>query len=320
MTLIVGTSNLVESKRERAFGFRLDGFALPKRSLSTSRSQNLGGRFAAVLIGVLTGLAADATANDGRLASGGSPELLKGHPSVTMTSEFITITVNDDGVDVNCNFVFTNHGPACTVRMGFPDRGVGSLDPDEDEDSTAVLKTPPSTTFDFFRSYVDGHRVKTKLIRGSGEGEYWHTKSVRFAAHGVRRVRDVYSQRVGGGLTVIGGRYARSSEIGYILNTGASWHGSIGRTEIVVKFRTTHPKGTLKAISLADADDPGAVYLASQDNAVLWRGHERSFGPWPDSALCEAQLATNRGRRLEPDICLQAGRAGPEADGRRRGG
>ncbi|MEP6757329.1 MAG: hypothetical protein ABJA67_17630, partial [Chthonomonadales bacterium] len=60
-------------------------------------------------------------ANDGGISMGGSPKLLKGHPSVIMQSEIIRLNVKSEYVEVDCNFVFVNRGKKCTVRMGFPD-------------------------------------------------------------------------------------------------------------------------------------------------------------------------------------------------------
>ncbi len=157
--------------------------------------------FRALFIGILAlgglcALSPHASANDGGISMGGTPRLLSGHPSVSMTSEVINIVVDKDGYTVDCRFVFTNTGPACAVRMGFPDEGSGANDPDEENGAEDIQHTPPRTTFTSFRSYIDGNPAATKLVRGSEEGHYWHTKMVRFPANGVRRIRDVYTQRI----------------------------------------------------------------------------------------------------------------------------
>lgn len=175
------------------------------------------------------------SANDGGIAYGGSPGLLKGHPSVSMTSEVIRLEVGEETVKVDCQFVFTNHGDACTVRMGFPDEGYGEADPDE-EAGENVMKTPPKTTFLSFRSFVNGKPVATKLIRADEPGKFWHAKTVTFPAHGVVRIHDVYTQRIGGGIFSAKGKEGTVRQVGYILHTGASWHGAIGRSEISVTF------------------------------------------------------------------------------------
>ena len=205
-----------------------------------------GGRWGVVfgLTFVLAGGAA--LANDGGLAFGGSPGLLQGHPTVAMQSEIINVTVADDSVSVDCQFVFRNDGVACTVRMGFPDVGEGAEDPDEEADPKTVLKTPAKTTFQSFVSYVNGKKVATQLIRANEAGHFWHSKTVKFPAHSVVKVRDVYTQRVSGGIA-IKGSYASA---GYVLHTGSSWHGSIGRSEINVLFKRKSVTGPLEPLVL----------------------------------------------------------------------
>ncbi len=219
-----------------------------------------------------------ASANDGGIAYGGSPRLLKGHPSVSMTSEVIRLSVGEESVKVDCQFVFTNHGTACKVRMGFPDEGFGADDPDE-EGGEDVMKTPPKTTFTSFHSFVDGKPVPTQLIRADKPGKYWHTKTVTFPAHAVVRIHDVYTQRIGGGIFSTGVQEGNVKQIGYILHTGASWHGAIGRSEIDVTFQDKAVQGNPKLIPLSrilkrpDGRD-GRTIKGSVPamNTVVWKG------------------------------------------------
>jgi hypothetical protein len=234
-----------------------------------------------------------AVANEGDLQMGGSPKLLQGHRTVTMTSEVITMTIMDgnkdrpnyyrDRVTTDCRFVFTNSGPACTVLMGFPDQGERTADPDEGENPKTVMKTPPHTTFDSFRSYVEGKEVETKLIRAGEEGQYWHTKLVRFPAHSVLHIRDVYTQDVSFDTGAeLNNRSAISDQIAYIFHTGASWHGKIGRTEIDVTFRIKKIPGPLRAISEKRANDESKGLKPESGNThtkkpfspniVVWKG------------------------------------------------
>ncbi len=39
-----------------------------------------------------------------------------------MQSEVVKIRVSKHMIKADCSFVFVNNGPACTVRMGFPDQ------------------------------------------------------------------------------------------------------------------------------------------------------------------------------------------------------
>src|SRR5215212_2408570 len=123
----------------------------------------------------LAAVAGAACANDGGIAFGGAPRLLDSHPSVSMESEVVTMTVGDKIVTVDCRFTFRNHGPACAVRMGFPDIGVGASDPDE-KNSEDYLRHGPVSTFKSFHSWVDGKEVSTKLIRADEPGHFWHAK------------------------------------------------------------------------------------------------------------------------------------------------
>ncbi len=180
-----------------------------------------------------------ARANDGGIALGGSPRLLRQHPSVRMVSERVQMDVYETSLKVTCDFDFYNSGPACAVRMGFPDTGEGAYDPDE-EDPDAMHK-PPKTTFESFESVVDGKPVATKLIRANKEGHYWHTKTVPFPARRHVRIRDIYTQHIGGHVT----DHGTFANIGYILHTGSSWHGAIWKSTLLVQFHRNSMRGTL---------------------------------------------------------------------------
>jgi hypothetical protein len=220
-----------------------------------------------------------AEANDGGIAYGGSPGLLQGHPSVSMTSEKILLVVGERDVRVECDFVFTNSGKACAVRMGFPDVGYGASDPDEENSSNNLLKTPARTTFTSFKSYVNGKPVQTQLIRADKAGQYWHAKTVHFAANQTLKVRDVYTQRIGGGIVTVGSKVGSDQEVGYVLHTGASWHGNIGRTEVVVRFNSSHQIGQPALAALRDVATkrPGEAISATNvttapKGCVVWTG------------------------------------------------
>ena len=214
----------------------------------------------AVLMALLAGGAA--RANDGGIAYGGSPKLLTGHPSVSMQSEVITMRIGAENVTTDCRFIFKNSGKACAVRMGFPDQGEGVYDPDENYGSyekesdvpaheIPVMQTPPRTTFDSFVSYVNGRRVKTKLIRANIPGKYWHTKTVTFPAYSVTRIRDVYSQHIPDQNDERGSH----KQVAYILHTGSSWHGPIGRSTVNITFHRRTMPGPLTARQTKIVDD-----------------------------------------------------------------
>ncbi|HLK60973.1 MAG TPA: hypothetical protein VKU00_30695 [Chthonomonadaceae bacterium] len=225
-------------------------------------------------LGGLAILSVCASANDGGIAFGGSPGLLRGHPSVSMTSEVVKITIQGHQSRVVCDFVFTNHGPACRVRMGFPDEGYGASDPDEEE--ADFKDKPPHTTFTSFRSYVDGKPTATKLIRANTEGHYWHTKTVFFPANSALHIRDVYTQDIGGGIVQAGQKGGQADQVGYVLHTGASWHGPIGRSEIDITFPAKLIHGALRPVPVRRIskakNDPRWLKSRVAPNVIVWEG------------------------------------------------
>jgi hypothetical protein len=175
-----------------------------------------------------------ARANDAALAYGGTPRPLTAHPTVSMQSEYIKLTVGEVDTMVDCRFIFVNHGPACTVRMGFPDQGRGAADPDEEG-----KRNPPTGTFKTFESWVGGKKVNTTVTRADHPGNFWHEKEVAFPANGTVEVRDRYTVEVGNS---VGYYPVEINETSYILHTGSSWHGNIGRSKIEVLFVRQHVK------------------------------------------------------------------------------
>ncbi len=200
-----------------------------------------------------------AHANDGGIAWGGSPKLLSNHPSVAMQSEVITMNVGKEKTTVDCRFVFKNYGRATTVRMGFPDEGSGDLNRAEEVDINVPdwRKTKPLSTFSSFKSWVNGVPVQTKLVRSDEIAKSWHTKAVRFPTSSTRRVRDLYTVPVGGQIATHGFH----SQTSYVLHTGASWRGAIGRSEVIVNFINTGGARRLKAVALRSLNVQNPEYV-----------------------------------------------------------
>jgi hypothetical protein len=163
-------------------------------------------------------LANAASADDGAMeGEGGSLHLMSaGHPSVTMANEVVRIDGLPKG-HVRARFVFKNHGPACDVKMGFPDQSWG--------DGHA------GGGFEGFRSWVDGREVRTQFVEGTNpdpsQALDWWVKRVHFNRGQTRVVEDEYFG--GGGYDSSGNQF-----IMYELDTGDSWKGPIGRGRIVV--------------------------------------------------------------------------------------
>ena len=181
-------------------------------------------------------------ADDSAITWSGSPKMLKGHPTVSMVSEKIVLTVHlgDNAyTDADCTFLFKNNGPACSVRVGFPDRTRGA-------DEGNFVKSGgnpdfPHPTFQElqnFKSWIDGKPVATSVVlsqdptvKGATYGGSWHVKVVKFPANGSVTVRDTYRQPQSGG---IGAGNIYLNQVQYIMSTGASWNGPIGEAEVDV--------------------------------------------------------------------------------------
>ncbi len=208
-----------------------------------------------------------AHANDGGISFGGSPKLLGGHSSVCMESELIQMNVGEKVVAVDCKFIFVNKGPTVKVRMGFPDQGVGADDPDE-EHGDNWHSLPPKSTFNSFKSWVNGKATATSLVRSSEPGRFWHTKTVTFPANSKTVIRDLYYVNVGTGFVgSIGNDAIPGDETSYVVHTGSSWKGAIGRTEIIVKFKRKGMSGPL----VAKKGEPKAKF-DKQPHVVYYTG------------------------------------------------
>jgi hypothetical protein len=221
-----------------------------------------------LILGMICG--APANADDGGISFGGSPHLLSTHSSVSMQSEVVQMDIHKDLINVDCKFVFHNSGPASTVRMGFPDQGLGAEEPYEGE----PVPTGPNlkATFLSYESYVDGKKVPTKLVPTNDRSLYWHTKVVTFKANSDCIIRDVYTLHPGQQLTSENAAYKQTS---YTLHTGASWHGPIGKADIDIHFAPdVVPKGIhLKAFkSLSDKQLQHLKWSQLPEGTVIYDG------------------------------------------------
>lgn len=155
---------------------------------------------------------------------GGTIELMNEHPGISMVAEHVSarIFAAEGEAEVECLFILTNHGPADTVRVGFPEFYGGATE---------------SVPFERFRSFVDGEEapcVRTAGHAGSGGAiEYWWVKDVVFGAGETRIIRDEYRAPVGGSVGDALGAY---DQFEYTLYTGASWKGPIEAATVTVTF------------------------------------------------------------------------------------
>jgi hypothetical protein len=217
--------------------------------------------FAMTLCG---GIGMTAAANDGGLTFGGTPKMLQSHPTVAMRSETVRLSVGKEEVRVDCRFTFENKGAARRVRMGFPDHGVG-------EDAFEEEVTAVKARLRRFRSYVNGKPAVTTLIRGKDPNVLWHTKTVLFPVNGQREVRDTYVTPVGSQISEVNTLVHRAS---YVLHTGSSWRGAIGKSVIEVTFDRASVPGPLRPMRLG-AGSKETLYgrdWSSQSGCIYYQG------------------------------------------------
>lgn len=211
-----------------------------------------------------------ASADDGGISLGGNPSLLKGHPCVSMKREVVHVDIHKELIKVDCTFLFHNSGPTCRVRMGFPDEGFGAEEPYQGE----PVPTGPKlkATFLSYDSYVDGKKVPTTLVPTKDRNLYWRTKYVSFKGNSDCVIRDVYTLKPGAQVTIENGLYQQTS---YILHTGASWHGPIGRAEIDLTFEPDAVSEPIKVQSVKNAagsDLSHFKWSSLLSGAVLYEG------------------------------------------------
>lgn len=155
----------------------------------------------------------------------GTIEALSPNPSIRMVEESVHIGDPTDPHGV-ARFVFKNEGPATDVLIGFPETG----------DQIAPGK-PASPGLIHFRSFVDGKRVKVHRHMAHHEPalfsdfDYvaWYMKRVHFAARQAHVIVDEYDG--GGGSQGSGLKYFI-----YVLKSGATWKGPIGRAVITANI------------------------------------------------------------------------------------
>ena len=160
--------------------------------------------------------------NDGAVVGvGGVIKPMENHPSIVLRSHMVKVKITPEYADVDCTFVLHNTGKATSVLIGFPESGGGDI-------------VVPKMGFRYFRSYVDGKRVQVRVQeqrRDVDPGGYfrWYLKRVRFGAGQTRVIRNVYRAPLGAIST-------GQNFFDYILTTGASWKGKIGRSDIIVEL------------------------------------------------------------------------------------
>ena len=247
----------------------------------------------AIVIVLAVQIVALCRADDGWVGNGGTPSTLNGkHKTIRMMDEVVRIHVGKNYTTVDCLFHFKNSGPATSVRMGFPDHD--SLREDASGSKTSVFKK--------YRSWVDNKRVKCKF-EGTKENGYWQTKTVSFAAGEGRTIRDHYDVSTGSG-DETGKYYMHYAD--YILSTGGTWNGSIGRVEIIISFDPDllHPAKLVPSSAFSEkvhaksgVSDEDKHRL---DRAVIFRNKRTVFWHGPKSPTLKNGIVRFFARDLNP--------------------
>lgn len=149
---------------------------------------------------------------------------------VEMKSESIIIDIDRSAVE--CTFTFLNTGEAREVQMGFP----GKLS----EDMGSSFSDDVSLSLSNFRTFVNGVELpveKEKGVRPKIDMPFyseWYTFTVPFAAGETVIVNNTYTYQPS---------YNSIGDVstGYVLQTGATWKGSIGKARVEFKLGSVKP-------------------------------------------------------------------------------
>lgn len=161
-----------------------------------------------------------------------------------MTTAF---TVSDTMRMLACGM--KNDGPTDTVLVGFPDGDMGPY-----------MGGGEKHELEGFRSWVDGVEAKCQRVpaaeaqsSSSTVGSWW-TKLVVFPAGAVRRIRNRYAVSPSSRPSLVESEadpIAGDRTFRYILWTGASWKGPIGKADIMVTLVGIAPERVTGTIPTA---------------------------------------------------------------------
>ncbi|MCL4424253.1 MAG: DUF4424 domain-containing protein [Firmicutes bacterium] len=166
-----------------------------------------------------------AWADDASLGRRGEAVRLLNNDQVAMVEERVALSLEGlSRTRVDATFVFRNTGPACRVLMGFPE-GVPETERKNFGDDLGLHD---------FKTWIDGQSIPAEREKGSPPGQdsgrakqypYWWTWELPFGVREAHQVRNSY--------WVKNHSWSNSSVLtGYVLETGASWKGSIGKVRV----------------------------------------------------------------------------------------
>lgn len=191
----------------------------------------LRAKFCLFCVSLIVAISSFSYADDGHVdVMSGSVRLMSGHPSISMSDEYVLIEMLSDKYRVTASFNFYNAGPSTTVAVGFPVDG-------SDE------KLP----FLSFKTWVDGKVVQTTDLpveqdeTGLDFYNSFKVKSVYFPENKTTNTVVIYEAPYGSSSN-------RREWISYDYSTGSSWNGPIGKAVFDIRF----PEKTLLGFGVSD--------------------------------------------------------------------
>lgn len=211
------------------------------------------------------------SADDGTLGGTGITVFPIFDTEVEMEEEIIDIVVRDGCSYVTCQFFFHNTGESTDLLVGFPTQYPGGYESQEALDTEMAEEYFDEmyvTQLNWFRTFVDGERVRVSVKKGlvpegnNTEELYfpqWYTWRMHFAANErIKVVNKYWMENSFGG---------ESTEwISYILRSGATWKGPIGK--ITVRMQ-------LEDYDLSDTSFPGMPPTYIEENGtIVWEAED----------------------------------------------
>ena len=207
-----------------------------------------------------------AFANDGYSGGVGETPMPRNSKDIIMEKEVVHVILHEDFAEVECAYQFKNTGKAQAVMMGFPER------PHQDSDFLPIT---------IFRAYIDEKEIPVKMTEVTleqgqfgyeeyGEKSNWFIQEVPFEA-GERKV--VVNRYLGPHGGTVSPASSYMTNFAYILHTGATWKGKLGRSDVIVTFAGGFTWDSFKA----DAKAYEAIdYAVPQGEFVRPEGYRKT--------------------------------------------
>jgi hypothetical protein len=188
-------------------------------------------------------------------------------------------------VVVSAWFELHNPGPATKLKIGFPElraRWVKEYSTIETDYKDRKIVSTRLPTIKQFHAWAGGERLAVKAHPGEGKYRRWFTFSVPLGAGKSVRIHNVYLVRVG----AFKHEDSECNEkerywLDYVLHTGATWSGPIGRGEILLqdhgRLRTLRAFRRLEPTTKDDLHIPLPVVTVYHLVGMKCAGYDLSY-------------------------------------------